>query len=212
LRHLDDGGEVEVLDRRPDRPRRTRRRLFLSEVRIELIELPQLAVGSPPGMTSEMAGEDELRIVRRAYAKQIMAADRQVTDTRIENAFAEVPREAFLGPGPWPILRFWINGYVATPSADPVYLYTNDIVGIAPERHLNNGQPSLHAHLLACAAARAARATANLSAIPMSPSCTETERPCRSTRPMSSMSMRGRPGRPMPGSTGSGMAAASCFR
>jgi protein-L-isoaspartate(D-aspartate) O-methyltransferase len=41
---------------------------------------------------------------------------------------------------------------MATPSADPVYLYTNDLVGIDPERHINNGQPSLHAHLLACAA------------------------------------------------------------
>ena len=33
-------------------------------------------------------------------------------------------------------------------DADPVYLYTNDLVGILPERHLNNGQPSLHAHLI----------------------------------------------------------------
>jgi protein-L-isoaspartate(D-aspartate) O-methyltransferase len=70
----------------------------------------------------------------------------------VEDAFAAVPREHFLGPGPWPIFRFWQNGYMATPSADPVYLYTNDLVGIDPERHINNGQPSLHAHLLACAA------------------------------------------------------------
>jgi len=37
---------------------------------------------------------------------------------------------------------------VLTPDADPVYLYTNDLIGILPERHLNNGQPSLHAHLI----------------------------------------------------------------
>ncbi|WP_207478069.1 protein-L-isoaspartate O-methyltransferase family protein [Arenibaculum pallidiluteum] len=96
----------------------------------------------------------ELAIVRRAYARQVMAADRPVTDARIEEAFARVPREDFLGPGPWPVFRFWRNGYAITPDADPVHLYTNDIVGIAPERGINNGQPSLHAHLLACAAPR----------------------------------------------------------
>jgi protein-L-isoaspartate(D-aspartate) O-methyltransferase len=92
----------------------------------------------------------ELGIVRRAYAKQIMAAAR-VDDRRIEAAFAAVLRENFLGPGPWPIFR-WLQSYVPTPSADPVYLYTDDLVGIVPERHINNGQPSLHAALIASAA------------------------------------------------------------
>lgn len=95
---------------------------------------------------------DELKIVRRAYAKQIMAAVR-VVDERVEEAFAEVPREDFLGPGPWPIFRMR-KAYVPTPTADPVYLYTNDIVGIVPERHINNGQPSLHAFLLSQAETR----------------------------------------------------------
>jgi protein-L-isoaspartate(D-aspartate) O-methyltransferase len=63
-------------------------------------------------------------------------------------------REDFLGPGPWPILR-WFRGYVPTPSADPVYLYTDDVIGILPQRNLNNGQPSLHAHLIASAAPQA---------------------------------------------------------
>ena len=49
----------------------------------------------------------------------------------------------------------WARGYVETPSADPVYLYTDDLVGIIPERHLNNGQPSLHATLIARAAPQA---------------------------------------------------------
>src|SRR5260221_9566829 len=92
----------------------------------------------------------ELGVVRRAYAKQIMAAAR-VDDRRIEAAFAAVLRENFLGPGPWPIFR-WLQSYVPTPSADPVYLYTDDLVGIVPERHINNGQPSLHAALIASAA------------------------------------------------------------
>jgi protein-L-isoaspartate(D-aspartate) O-methyltransferase len=91
----------------------------------------------------------ELDIVRRAYAMQVMAAA-GVADARVEAAFAAVRREHFLGPGPWPVPR-WVRGYVWTPSADPVYLYTDDVVGIVPERDLNNGQPSLHAVLMASA-------------------------------------------------------------
>lgn len=93
--------------------------------------------------------ESELEIVRRAYAKQIIAVE-GVEDPRVEAAFAKVRREDFLGPGPWPVLR-WAHRYVTTPSADPVYLYTDDAVGIVPERRLNNGVPSFHAKLIASA-------------------------------------------------------------
>jgi protein-L-isoaspartate(D-aspartate) O-methyltransferase len=75
----------------------------------------------------------------------------RVTDSRVEDAFATVRREDFLGPGPWPIMRF-SGEYAPTPAADPVYLYANNLVGISPERHINNGEPSLHALLLARAA------------------------------------------------------------
>src|SRR6516162_11300493 len=98
-----------------------------------------------------MDREQELAIVRRAYAKQIMVP-LNAADPRVEAAFAVVRREAFLGPGPWPILHF--NRYVTTPSDDPVYLYQDALVGIIPERSLNNGQPSLHAMLIAAAAPR----------------------------------------------------------
>ena len=91
----------------------------------------------------------ELDIVRRAYAKQIMAVE-TIEDARVEAAFARVRREDFLGPGPWPVLR-WMSRYVTTPSADPVYLYTDDAVGILPERRLNNGVPSFHARLISSA-------------------------------------------------------------
>jgi protein-L-isoaspartate(D-aspartate) O-methyltransferase len=91
----------------------------------------------------------ELDIVRRAYAKQIVAVE-DVEDPRVEAAFAKVRREDFLGRGPWPILR-WMSHYVTTPSADPVYLYTDDAVGILPERRLNNGVPSFHAKLMSSA-------------------------------------------------------------
>ncbi|HEX3954554.1 MAG TPA: rRNA adenine N-6-methyltransferase family protein [Stellaceae bacterium] len=97
-----------------------------------------------------MDRETELAVVRRAYAKQVMAAA-CCSDRRVENAFAAVPREDFLGRGPWPILR-WGQGYVPTPTRNPLYLYADVLVGIIPERNLNNGQPSFHAALLASAA------------------------------------------------------------
>ncbi len=89
---------------------------------------------------------DELATVRRAYAKQILAAA-GVADEALERAFAETEREHFLGPGPWQMLR-WGGRYAGTPSADPVYLYTDDLVAIDPARGLNNGQPSFLALLM----------------------------------------------------------------
>jgi protein-L-isoaspartate(D-aspartate) O-methyltransferase len=95
-----------------------------------------------------------LTVIRRAYAKHVLAVA-GVSDPRLEDAFATIPREAFLGPGPWQILR-WMRlvdprliAYVRTPDDDPIYLYTDDLVGIKPERGINNGQPSFHAWLMA---------------------------------------------------------------
>jgi protein-L-isoaspartate(D-aspartate) O-methyltransferase len=105
-----------------------------------------------------MPSKTELDIIRRAYAKRVTFAA-GVTDRRVEAAFAAVPREAFLGPGPWQVVRFFsfsgTRGYVPTPSANPVYIYDDLVVAILPERNLNNGQPSLHAWLMASAAPQA---------------------------------------------------------
>ena len=95
-----------------------------------------------------MDRQGELDIIRAAYARQILAAA-VVDNERLRMAFGAVRREHFLGPPPWLIIRdFRMRDYVATPDTDPVYLYTDDVVAILPERHLNNGQPSLHAHLI----------------------------------------------------------------
>jgi protein-L-isoaspartate(D-aspartate) O-methyltransferase len=93
-----------------------------------------------------MDRQGELSIIRAAYAKQILAAA-GVDNARLEAAFGATRREDFLEPGPWPILRLF-RGYVLTPDTNPVYLYTNDLIGILPERRINNGQPSLHAYLI----------------------------------------------------------------
>ncbi|WOH82266.1 hypothetical protein RX327_03480 [Bradyrhizobium sp. BEA-2-5] len=47
-----------------------------------------------------MDPQAELRIVRAAYAKQILAAANTI-DPRLTEAFAAIPREHFVGPGPW---------------------------------------------------------------------------------------------------------------
>lgn len=88
----------------------------------------------------------ELKIVRRAYAKHLMAAIGS-NDLDLEKAFASIRREDFLGPGPWQTFR-GPGFYIPTPSDDPVYLYTDMVFGIVPERNINNGQPSLHAALI----------------------------------------------------------------
>lgn len=95
-----------------------------------------------------MFSEAELAVVRRAYAKQ-MTFIAGVEHSALEDAFAAVPRERFLGEGPWQV--FGRNGYRPTPSADPVYLYFDVLIGLVPERGLNNGQPSGHAKWLAAA-------------------------------------------------------------
>ena len=75
-----------------------------------------------------MDAQAELRIVRAAYAKQVLAAA-SVANAGLAQAFAAIPREDFLGPGPWQVLR-WLRNYVPTPDADPVYLYTDDLVAL----------------------------------------------------------------------------------
>jgi protein-L-isoaspartate(D-aspartate) O-methyltransferase len=87
-----------------------------------------------------MTPENELKVVRRAYAKQIVHAAR-VTDPRLEEALVELRREDFLPSGPWQLMRFH-GGYQRTPDDNPIYLYQDAPVAIQPEKGLNNGQPS----------------------------------------------------------------------
>lgn len=88
---------------------------------------------------------DELKAIRAAYAKQMTAAK---PDAAVEAAYASVPREDYLGEGPWPVFA-GMHRYVATKDADPAHLYRDILIGIDTERMLNNGQPSWHAFLLA---------------------------------------------------------------
>ncbi|TJV40288.1 MAG: protein-L-isoaspartate O-methyltransferase [Mesorhizobium sp.] len=87
-------------------------------------------------------GMSNIEDIRKFYAR-LMAANAASPDLRLEEVFAEVPREAFLGPGPWTIIAG--NGKVTTPSADPAHLYQNVLVVLDADKGINNGEPFLHA-------------------------------------------------------------------
>lgn len=77
---------------------------------------------------------------RRHYAA-LFAAHANSPDPRLENIVASVPREDFVGPGPWTIVR---NGRrIVTPSDDPAFIYADVLVALDERR--NNGEPFHHA-------------------------------------------------------------------
>jgi protein-L-isoaspartate(D-aspartate) O-methyltransferase len=102
---------------------------------------------------ADLSSDEALDVIRRVYAKHILAAAR-VEDARLEAALAAVRREDFLGRGPWLATDIWTGDYVRTPGPEPLYLYANHVFAILPDRHLNNGHPSSHATWLAAAAVK----------------------------------------------------------
>ncbi|MBV9200736.1 MAG: methyltransferase domain-containing protein [Alphaproteobacteria bacterium] len=84
---------------------------------------------------------------RRWYAEELRFTAKLGSPAVIE-AFAAVPRERFLGPGPWRILSpMAMAEYWTTEDTDPRHLYHDVLVAIDEERRLNNGQPSLWARM-----------------------------------------------------------------
>jgi protein-L-isoaspartate(D-aspartate) O-methyltransferase len=86
--------------------------------------------------------------VRAWYAEELRFAG-PVDSEAVVKAFASVPRECFLGPGPWRVhddpRR---GGYRTTPDADPRHVYHNVLVALDETRRINNGSPSLWAFAL----------------------------------------------------------------
>jgi protein-L-isoaspartate(D-aspartate) O-methyltransferase len=85
--------------------------------------------------------------LRRYYAEELRAVANLQSEALVR-AFAKVPRERFLGPGPWQVRNPVFDGYWTTKDADPRRLYHNILVAIDVSRHLNNGHPSFLAFLL----------------------------------------------------------------
>jgi protein-L-isoaspartate(D-aspartate) O-methyltransferase len=92
----------------------------------------------------------DLTAERRRYADALREKCGLRSATLVR-ALATVPRERYLGPGPWDLLAAPAGlplAYRATPDADPVHLYQDVLVSIDSARHIHNGQPSFLASLI----------------------------------------------------------------
>lgn len=83
---------------------------------------------------------------RRRYAAEITRSG-GVHHTRVEKAFAFVPREDHLTLAPWTV--FAPGGLFMEETSNPAELYQDVLVVLDRTRGINNGQPSLHAAWLA---------------------------------------------------------------
>ena len=102
----------------------------------------------------------DLAGVRRAFGDRL-AAECGVSSPRVIAAFSAVPREEFLGPGPWLTLADE-SGYRSTPDADPRRLYADVAVAIDAARVLNNGAPGFLARLFDALALREGERVAHI--------------------------------------------------
>lgn len=83
----------------------------------------------------------DLAETRRAFAESLRAAKNLQSDALVR-AFATVPRDAFLGSGPWFLRSVEHPAGVWTADADPRHLAQDASVAIDLDRQLYNGAPS----------------------------------------------------------------------
>jgi protein-L-isoaspartate(D-aspartate) O-methyltransferase len=86
----------------------------------------------------------KLRIFYARYLSKLAS----VKNPAVERAFATVPRELFVGPPPWHVFVTTDRSYLATPDDDLMFLYSDNLIALDPDRGINNGQPSLHAYCI----------------------------------------------------------------
>ena len=84
-----------------------------------------------------------LNDIRRTFAEEVRAVAHLDSGALVE-AFARVPREQFLGEGPWQVVRPFDceQPYRTTDDSDVRHIYHDVAVALDPARLLNNGQPS----------------------------------------------------------------------
>jgi protein-L-isoaspartate(D-aspartate) O-methyltransferase len=90
--------------------------------------------------------DDRSANLRTFFASYVARAG-HAQNPKIECAFAAVPREPFVGPGPWSI-NIPGAGYVRTPDDDIAFIYQDTLVALDSRRGINIGQPSAHARWL----------------------------------------------------------------
>jgi protein-L-isoaspartate(D-aspartate) O-methyltransferase len=91
---------------------------------------------------------DQLETARRSYAEELRFTA-HLRSPAVVAAFATVPRERFLGAGPWRVRSpMDAGGYWTTEDADPRAVYHDVLIALDEARGINNGQPILWAFLL----------------------------------------------------------------
>jgi protein-L-isoaspartate(D-aspartate) O-methyltransferase len=97
---------------------------------------------------SDPLSNDPVAAARRSYAEELRFTA-HTRSTALRAAFAAVPRERFVGAGPWRV-RSPMNlaEYWTTADADPRAVYHDVLIALDESRQINNGQPSLWAFLL----------------------------------------------------------------
>jgi protein-L-isoaspartate(D-aspartate) O-methyltransferase len=85
---------------------------------------------------------------RQSYAEELRFTAK-LRSSAVVNAFAAVPREQFVGPGPWRIKSpMDLAEYWTTDDDDPRQVYHDVLIALDEAHGINNGQPSLWAYLL----------------------------------------------------------------
>jgi protein-L-isoaspartate(D-aspartate) O-methyltransferase len=85
-------------------------------------------------------------LLLRHYAEEVRLAS-GFTSKRLFEAYSTVPRERFLGPGPWLIMADGVEP-LKIAKHERSWLYHNTTVVLNKAKHLNNGHPGWWANLL----------------------------------------------------------------
>lgn len=96
---------------------------------------------------SEPFSQAELSVIRRGFARQLVATYGIDGNPALERAFAQVARENFLGSPPWNT-TVHLEKYQELSVSDPVAVYQDLVFALDPARGVNNGSPSLHVRWL----------------------------------------------------------------
>ena len=91
---------------------------------------------------------DPIEAARRSYAEELRFTA-HIRSRAVFTAFAAVPRERFVGAGPWRVRSpMDMAEYWTTEDGDPRAVYHDVLIALDERRQINNGQPSLWAFLL----------------------------------------------------------------
>jgi protein-L-isoaspartate(D-aspartate) O-methyltransferase len=90
---------------------------------------------------------NSIKNARHWYAEELRFTAK-VSSRAVVTAFTTVPREHFIGPGPWRILSpIYTAGYWTTEDDNPRHVYHDVLIALDETRGINNGEPSLWAYL-----------------------------------------------------------------